>query len=462
MIDIELRSGLGDGLIYLHESIAYEVIEQLGPDDRARVTIISHNPFVDEIFLWHPKAKQIEIVKSKFFFLNFEDSKTRISAGVSEQPPRLYDRRERLPIRFYPSPVDIDVIAKTLPKEPFLAIAPTASGMEIENRNIPESIVDRIVSLSRSKGIATVFLGRTYQGPHPRKEAPSRPGKTIDLTDRLSIPGTAEVIKRSRATVCAHSALLLLSWYERKPNFAMYPTKYKNVDFDNPSPFGFGKDYPETVRMLFGDFSDSKFEAFLDRNFGSTATVQSKPHPVFESWYAPGGQGSGPGSSPESTAGWRTFLQNFIRQNKIRSVVDFGCGDWQFSRLIDWGNATYHGVDVVPSLVSRLQETYSRKTVSFSCVDPNDPDLPNGDLLVTKDVLQHLPNETVKRLMERFRKFKSVVLVNDWVQSGANSDIELSGYRQLDFSKPPFSIDVSLLMDFGPPWGKRAYLWKPS
>ena len=64
-----------------------------------------------------------------------------------------------------------------------------------------------------------------------------------------------------------HSALLLLSWYERKANFVMYPPKYKWHDFDHPSPFGFGKDYPETVRMLFSEFAPSKFTNFLSENF---------------------------------------------------------------------------------------------------------------------------------------------------------------------------------------------------
>jgi hypothetical protein len=37
--------------------------------------------------------------------------------------------------------------------------------------------------------------------------------------------------------------------------------------------------------------------------------------------------GSGPGSFPGSTAQYRAFLQDFMRKNKIRSVVDVGCGE---------------------------------------------------------------------------------------------------------------------------------------
>jgi hypothetical protein len=269
VIDIELRGGLGDCFIGLHETTAYDEIEALKPDERIRVTIISHNPFADEIFRWHPKSTQIEIVRSRHFFNPpYDNPRIRREAGIPEQPPPQRPPRTRAPIRFYPSPEDLELIESALPKRPFLAIAPTSSGMEIENRNIPMPVVTQIYAATRRR-VPVVFLGRTYTGPHARKDAPRRPDGPgiVDFTDRLSVPGTAEVVKRAQAMVCAHSALLLLSWYERKPNFTMYPPKYKWHDFDNPSPFGFGKNYPETVRMLFSEFTVAKFHAFLEKNF---------------------------------------------------------------------------------------------------------------------------------------------------------------------------------------------------
>jgi hypothetical protein len=269
MLDIEVRGGLGDLFIYFHDSTAWEDIENLAPDERARVTIISHNPFADELFKWHPKAAQIEIVKSRHFFHEYDSVEARRAAGVQDHAPIGRPGRERKPIRFYPSPEDLKIMNADLPTEPYLVIAPTASGMEIENRNIPATIVTAVCSAALLRGIPVVFVGRTYQGPHAPKEVSVRPyGELIvDFTDRLSVPGTAEVVWRSRATVCAHSALLLLSWFNRIPNMALYPPKYKHHDFDNPSPFGFGKDFQETARMLFSEFVPSRFSTFLSANF---------------------------------------------------------------------------------------------------------------------------------------------------------------------------------------------------
>jgi hypothetical protein len=270
MIEIEATGGLGDIFRVLHETTAYEDIERLGPGETARVVLISHNPFCDEIFRWHPKHSQIEVISSRYFFHEYKDAARRRDAGVPERAPEPRPRRERAPIRFYPSSEDMKAIEARLPNIDFLAVAPTASGMEIENRSIPQGILERIASIAKIRGVPVVFLGRTYPGPHAPKVDPQRPVNwtTVDLTDRLSVPGTAEVLKRARATVCAHSALLLLSWYERKPNFVTYPPKYKTHDFDNDiSPFGFGKNYPETVRMLFSEFTPSRFDDFLTKNF---------------------------------------------------------------------------------------------------------------------------------------------------------------------------------------------------
>jgi hypothetical protein len=39
--------------------------------------------------------------------------------------------------------------------------------------------------------------------------------------------------------------------------------------------------------------------------------------------------GSGRGSTPKNTAEYREFIECFLRERKIRSVVDIGCGDWR-------------------------------------------------------------------------------------------------------------------------------------
>ena len=43
---------------------------------------------------------------------------------------------------------------------------------------------------------------------------------------------------------------------------------------------------------------------------------------------------SGGGSDPYRTIEYRAFVDKFARMNQVRSIVDVGCGDWQFSRFL--------------------------------------------------------------------------------------------------------------------------------
>jgi hypothetical protein len=42
--------------------------------------------------------------------------------------------------------------------------------------------------------------------------------------------------------------------------------------------------------------------------------------------------GSGPGSNPENILTYITFLQKFLHSNNITSILDLGCGDWQYMK----------------------------------------------------------------------------------------------------------------------------------
>ena len=45
---------------------------------------------------------------------------------------------------------------------------------------------------------------------------------------------------------------------------------------------------------------------------------------------------SGSGSRAENAASCLSYLREFIKKNEIKTVVDLGCGDWTFSRNLDW------------------------------------------------------------------------------------------------------------------------------
>lgn len=160
---------------------------------------------------------------------------------------------------------------------------------------------------------------------------------------------------------------------------------------------------------------------------------------------------SGTGSTLEVTREYRAYLEEFIRTHSVTSVVDAGCGDWTFSSAIDWGGASYLGVDIASDVVKAVRRKYEKGNITFQVGDITE-ELPAADLLISKDVLQHLSNELVLKFIRnnlKKGKYKWVLLTND--RGSENRDIQSGYYRLIDLSAPPFEVKglVDLPIKFG-------------
>ena len=152
---------------------------------------------------------------------------------------------------------------------------------------------------------------------------------------------------------------------------------------------------------------------------------------------------SGSGSTIPSTLIYRTFLQQFLKNNKIRSVVDAGCGDWEFSRTLDWSGIDYKGYDIVEAVIALDEQQFARENIQFFAGNFLELDLPPADLLICKHVLQHLPTRNVQAFLTQVTKYKHVLLTNsvdERTMSAPNLDVVVGSYRPLDPTAPPFNL----------------------
>jgi SAM-dependent methyltransferase len=172
---------------------------------------------------------------------------------------------------------------------------------------------------------------------------------------------------------------------------------------------------------------------------------------AFQAIYAKGAWGrnqfgeasSGLGSTLEFTRIYRVFLQDFLAKHDIRSVVDAGCGDWEFSRAIDWTGIDYLGLDVVPSVIAGNQRSFASAKVRFAVANIVRDPLPAADLLIVKDVLQHLSHADIARFLAQLPRYRHVLIVNDVHPDSLTAepqDIQTGGYRPLDSTRLPHSM----------------------
>jgi SAM-dependent methyltransferase len=200
------------------------------------------------------------------------------------------------------------------------------------------------------------------------------------------------------------------------------------------------------------------------------AFAESSSEEVFTHIYDKGvwglnaqGEGtSGGGSTASMTESYRIFLQQFLKDYAIQSVVDLGCGDWEFSQFIDWNGITYTGYDVVKSVIERNQKKFQQPSISFVHADILQALLPEADLLICKDVLQHLTNEDVALFIQKLSQFKYCLITNDvdpTTKSSSNPEILKGQYRYLDLTQHPFYVDgVKIFTYYAGPWMKQVLL----
>lgn len=160
--------------------------------------------------------------------------------------------------------------------------------------------------------------------------------------------------------------------------------------------------------------------------------------------------GSGEGSQRRHTKRYMSFLQAFLRSNNIKSVVDIGCGDWQFSQFIDWKGIDYSGFDVVGSVIEANQRKFAAPGVRFQLTVGGTSDFPSADLLIAKDVLQHWSNDAIRAFLPNFKKYSYCLITNCVNPNGktTNEDIENGGFRYLDLRLAPFGIHAEELLSF--------------
>ena len=167
--------------------------------------------------------------------------------------------------------------------------------------------------------------------------------------------------------------------------------------------------------------------------------------------------GSGAGSKIENVKEYVEILQKYIDKPEIKTVLDLGCGDWEFSKFLDLSSVSYLGVDVVESVIESNSTSYSASNIKFISRDITTYEIPKADLIICKDVLQHLSNkDVVTTLVKIITSSKFSLITNDFKpENTENKDIDNGDYRCLDLTLSPFYLDVVTILE------SERVGWKP-
>jgi hypothetical protein len=124
------------------------------------------------------------------------------------------------------------------------------------------------------------------------------------------------------------------------------------------------------------------------------------------------------------------FLKDFIYNNKIKTVVDLGCGDFRCGKVIyDSLDVSYTGYDVYKKLIDYNSREYPLPKYSFKHLDiyNNKESIIDGELCILKDVISHWTINHIYTFLDYLvesKKFKYILICNCGKQTEDNSDIE--------------------------------------
>ncbi|WP_310994179.1 class I SAM-dependent methyltransferase [Aequorivita marina] len=159
---------------------------------------------------------------------------------------------------------------------------------------------------------------------------------------------------------------------------------------------------------------------------------------------------SGQGShNPEIVNPYTKVLRSFLTSFKSPiSVCDLGCGDFNVGKELVKHTKNYVAADIVSELIQRNKEKFKAENLEFQCLDLAKDKLPAVDCVLIRQVLQHLSNTEVEKIVRKLPAYKYVI-ITEHIPEGeftANADIisgqgtRLKKQSGINLLAPPFNL----------------------
>lgn len=161
---------------------------------------------------------------------------------------------------------------------------------------------------------------------------------------------------------------------------------------------------------------------------------------------------SGSGSTSDHAQSYARAISAFIERHGVRHVVDLGCGDFRVGALLADSGVMYTGVDIVESLIDDNRRRYGNERVRFERLNIIEDHLPPGDLCLIRQVLQHLSNEEIGKVLEKTETYPYVIVTEHYPAPGAlreknldkpcGEDVRIYDGSAVFLDAPPFNRHV--------------------
>lgn len=97
------------------------------------------------------------------------------------------------------------------------------------------------------------------------------------------------------------------------------------------------------------------------------------------------------------------------------AIVDLGCGDYAIGqKIMHESPDRYLGCDIVPELIDYNKIKFGSDRISFLVLDAVADDLPQGDVYLVRQVLQHLSNKEIQTLINKLPRHAAIYITEGY------------------------------------------------
>jgi SAM-dependent methyltransferase len=132
------------------------------------------------------------------------------------------------------------------------------------------------------------------------------------------------------------------------------------------------------------------------------------------------------------------------------TVVDLGCGDFSVGRQLASACGHYVGVDIVKPLIEYNLKTYGTPQITFRHANMITDELPDADVCIVRQVLQHLSNAEILAVLPKLFKYRWCFITEHHPSPGLliqpngdkshGGDIRVTRGSGVFLDQPPFSV----------------------
>jgi hypothetical protein len=112
-------------------------------------------------------------------------------------------------------------------------------------------------------------------------------------------------------------------------------------------------------------------------------------------------------------------VTSFLSAEKgLKSGLDLGCGDFNVGVAFCDLFKDYHAMDVAKNVIKENKVFYKSKNVRFSVLDLTFGQIPQTDVILVRQVLQHLSNTEIKKFIKNVEgKFQHLIVTESLSKS---------------------------------------------